>query len=96
MAVVKTEAIAPQASYGVNGIGFIWGALSFNEWMMAATLVLGVLTFATNFYFHYRRNKREKRRAAEDSDLHALKIQAVKASVKTQHSDPDSERPPQE
>lgn len=53
------ETAAPKASYAANGIGFAIGALTFNQWVMAITLLLGIATFFVNFWFQRRRDRRE-------------------------------------
>lgn len=56
---IKIEAIAPATSYWTNGIGFAFGALTFNQWIMAITVLLGIATFLVNTYFQRLRNRRE-------------------------------------
>tara|TARA_B100000029_G_scaffold324186_1_gene316610 strand:- start:282 stop:527 length:246 start_codon:yes stop_codon:yes gene_type:complete len=53
------ETAAPKASYAANGIGFAIGAMTFNQWVMAITLLLGIATFFVNFWFQRRRDRRE-------------------------------------
>jgi len=67
---IKAESLAPQSSYIANSAGFAWGAVTFNQWVMAITLLLGIATFAVNFYFQCKRNAREKAKAAREAELH--------------------------
>jgi len=39
---------------------FTWGAMTFNQIMMLVGTVLALATFAVNFYFQKRRDKREQ------------------------------------
>ncbi len=66
--------MAPQSSYITNFAGFTFGALTFNEWVMAITIILGVLTFAVNTYFQIKRNMREKEKASRELEFHDKKM----------------------
>jgi len=57
---IKFESSAPAASYATNGFVFTWGAMTFNQIMMLIGTVLALATFAVNFYFQKRRDKREQ------------------------------------
>ena len=57
---IKFESAAPAASYAANGFVFTWGAMTFNQIMMLIGTVLALATFAVNFYFQKRRDKREQ------------------------------------
>lgn len=72
---IKVESLAPQSSYVANGIGFTWGAVTFNQWVMFITLVLGIATFVVNFYFQCKRNAREKAKEQRERELHREKMQ---------------------
>lgn len=85
---VKAETLAPQSSYVSNGVGFAWGAITFNQWVMAITLLLGVLTFVVNLYFQSKRNQREKARERRDEELH-LKRMAESLNNKSEHTEQD-------
>lgn len=71
---MKAESLTPQAAYITNGAGFAWGAMTFNQWVMLVTLILGVLTFFVNLYFQWRRNEREKRHESRESEVHAKQM----------------------
>ena len=68
---VKFESSAPAASYTTNGFVFTWGAMTFNQIMMLIGTVLALATFAVNFYFQKRRDKREQ-------SLHALQAKQAR------------------
>ena len=68
---IKFESSAPAASYATNGLVFTWGAMTFNQIMMLIGTVLALATFAVNFYFQKRRDKREQ-------SLHALQAKQVR------------------
>lgn len=72
---VKAESAAPSASYVANGAGFTVGAVTFNQWVMAITLILGILTFVVNFYYQRKRNDRERAREAREAELHRERMQ---------------------
>jgi heme exporter protein D len=67
---IKVESLAPQASYTTNGIGFAWGAVTFNQWAMGITVTLGVLTFVVNSYCQRQRIKMERARERREQELH--------------------------
>ena len=68
---IKFESAAPAASYAANGFVFTFGAMTFNQIMMLIGTVLALATFAVNFYFQKRRDKREQ-------SLHALQAKQVR------------------
>ena len=68
---IKADAVVPQTSYWTNGIGFAFGAISFNQWIMAITLLLGVATFLVNWHFQRRRDERE-------AELHEKRMAEVR------------------
>lgn len=74
---LKVESLAPQASYTANAAGFTFGAITFNQWVMGITLVLGVLTFIVNFHYQRKRNERERAREAREDELHRIKMQQL-------------------
>ena len=65
---MKAESMTPPASYTINGLVAGWGALTFNETMMLIGTVLAIGTFAVNFWFQKRRDKREQ-------ELHRQRMQ---------------------
>lgn len=71
---MKAESLTPQASYITNGAGFTWGALTFNQWIMGITIVLGILTFAVNSYYQWKRNERERARERREQELHKARM----------------------
>ena len=71
---MKADSLLPQSSYVTNGVGFAWGAITFNQWVMGITLVLGILTFVVNFYYQRQRNKMERDRAAREAELHRARM----------------------
>lgn len=71
---IKVESLTPQAAYITNGAGFAWGAMTFNQWVMLVTLILGVLTFCVNVYFQWRRSKREARHEDREREVHAKQM----------------------
>ncbi len=71
---LKAEAFAPQTSYLTNGVGFAWGAVTFNQWVMGITLILGILTFLVNFHYQKKRNERERAREAREAELHRARM----------------------
>lgn len=77
---IKAESLAPQSSYAANAAGFTWGAVTFNQWVMGITLLLGVLTFFVNFYFQCKRNARERAREERERELHYQKLQTPQTS----------------
>ena len=68
---IKFESAAPAASYVTNGFVFTWGAMTFNQIMMLIGTVLALATFAVNFYFQKRRDKREQ-------SIHALQAKQAR------------------
>lgn len=74
---MKADSLLPQSSYVTNGVGFAWGAISFNQWVMGITLVLGILTFIVNFYYQRQRNKMERAREAREDELHRARMQQI-------------------
>jgi predicted histidine transporter YuiF (NhaC family) len=78
---MKADSLLPQSSYVANGAGFTFGAITFNQWVMGITLVLGIFTFIVNFYYQRQRNKMERARELREAELHRVKMQqAVKRS----------------
>lgn len=71
---IKAESITPQASYWTNGFGFAWGAITFSQWVMGITLILGILTFAVNFYYQRQRNEMERARERREQELHQARM----------------------
>ena len=53
------------SSYLTNGLFTVFGVLTVQEWAAAVGIILGLLTFAVNFYIRYQQNQRE-------IELHAL------------------------
>lgn len=74
---MKADSLLPQSSYITNGAGFAWGAVTFNQWVMAITLVLGILTFVVNFYYQRQRSNFEKAREARENELHQAKMRKL-------------------
>lgn len=70
----KLESLAPQASYTANAAGFTFGAITFNQWVMGITLVLGILTFVVNFHYQRKRNERERAREQREAELHRARM----------------------
>lgn len=71
---IKAESITPQASYWTNGVGFAWGAITFSQWVMGITVILGVLTFVVNSYYQRQRNERERARERREQELHRARM----------------------
>jgi len=76
---IKFESAAPAVSYVTNGFVFTWGAMTFNQIMMLIGTVLSLATFAVNFYFQKRRDKREQ-------SLHALQAKQARQPPRAPHS----------
>jgi hypothetical protein len=74
---MTADSLLPKSSYGFNLFGFAWGAISFNQWVMGITLVLGILTFIVNFYYQRQRNKMERAREAREDELHRARMQQI-------------------
>ena len=53
----KTAAISTATTYTAATGGGVFGMMNFNEWIMAGSFVLAVLTYATNVYFKFRMEK---------------------------------------
>jgi len=77
---IKAETVFSQTSYWTNGVGFVFGALTFNQWMMLATFLLGVSTFAVNSFYQRRRDRREL-------EFHRLRMEAQDKMIKQAGSD---------
>lgn len=71
---MKAESLAPSSAYLTNGAGFTWGAITFNQWVMGITLILGLLTFVVNLYFQAKRHEFEKAKEERERELHDLKM----------------------
>lgn len=72
----KLESITPEASYWTNATGFTFGALTFNQWVMGITVVLGVLTFSMNWYYQRQRNARDRARERREQEIHRKRMDA--------------------
>lgn len=57
---IKSESAASATSYFSNGLVVTWGAFTFNEFMILIGTILTLATFAVNFYFQKRRDRREQ------------------------------------
>lgn len=75
---VKLESAAAPASYATNTVGFTWGAVTFNEWVMAITLILGLLTFIVNFYYKREKNKMDRADEKRKQELHKIEIEKLR------------------
>lgn len=58
---------ASAVSYGVNSGVALFGALTLNEILALVGVVLGILTFAVNWFYQRRRDKR-------DAEYHDLRM----------------------
>lgn len=75
---MKLETAVPASSYATNAAGFTWGAITFNQWIMGITLILGILTFVVNFYFQCKRNSRDKAKERREMELHKAELEKLR------------------
>jgi len=53
------EKVAAQTSYSASGLCAIFGGLTANEIALYGGLVFAGLTWLTNFYFHWKKDRRD-------------------------------------
>lgn len=68
-------------SYAVNGLTAIFGMLTMEMVAIGVGITLGLITYATNFYFQKRRDKRELEQSARNAEIHRLKIESYRGKI---------------
>lgn len=84
---LKAETLAPAASYSANGFGFAFGVLTFNQWMMAGTLALGIATFGVNYYFARKRDARARRAEQREDEYHRARLASLQPTEGGPHAE---------
>lgn len=73
---------APSAiSYTANGGVALLGAVTFDQWMLLAGVVLGVATFAVNWYYRSKAHALKVDEAARTAEQAAAAVEAAVKAV---------------
>ncbi|MCL1126722.1 HP1 family phage holin [Shewanella surugensis] len=70
------------AAYSASVSTAAGSVLTTNDWILAASIGLAVLTFAINWMYRVRQDKRDDERAERDKEQHDLAVQLLEQQLK--------------